>query len=60
MKISVVCGSRAKDTTLLLKECPAGYPDENSDEALYTIFDPYGKIFKVNGGSLEMIYCGCL
>ena len=52
--------ARLIDTTLLLKECPAGYPDENSDEALYTIFDPYGKIFKVNGDSLEMIYCGCL
>ncbi len=52
--------ARLIDTTMLLKECPAGYPDENSDEALYTIFDPYGKIFKVNGDSLEMIYCGCL
>ena len=52
--------ARLIDTTLLLKECPAGYPDENSDEALYTTFDPYGKIFKVNGDSLELIYCGCL
>ena len=49
------------DTTLLLKECPAGFPDENSDEALYTLFDPYGKIFKVhNCDSLELIYEGCL
>jgi hypothetical protein len=44
------------DTTLLLKECPAGFPDENSDEALYTQFDPYGKIYKVhNCDSLELI-----
>ena len=49
------------DTTLLLKECPAGFPDENSDEALYTLFDPYGKIFKVhNCDSLELIYEGGL
>ena len=26
------------DTTLLLKKCPAGFPDENSEEALYTLF----------------------
>ena len=49
------------DTTLLLKECPTGFPDENSDEALYTQFDPYGKIFKVhNCDSLELIYTGFL
>lgn len=49
------------DTTLLLKECPAGFPDENSDEALYTQFDPYGKIYKVhNCDSLVLIYEGFL
>ena len=49
------------DTTLLLKECPADFPDENSDEALYTLYDPYGKIFKVhNCDSLELIYVGFL
>ena len=49
------------DTTLLLKKCPAGFPDENSEEALYTLFDPYGRIFKVhNCDSLELIYEGCL
>ena len=48
-------------TTLLLKECPADFPDENSDEALYTLFDPYGRIFKIhNCDSLELIYEGCL
>jgi hypothetical protein len=49
------------DTALLSKECPTGFSDENSDEALYTLFDPYGKIFKVhNCDSLELIYEGCL
>lgn len=49
------------DTILLLKECPAGFPDENSDEALYTQVDPYGKIFKVHScDSLELIYYGFL
>lgn len=49
------------DSTLLRKDCPGDYPDENSEQALYTQFDPYGKIYKVhNCDSLELIYQGCL
>ncbi|MFP4664304.1 MAG: hypothetical protein ACLFM1_07735 [Bacteroidales bacterium] len=55
------CSKGLVDTNKLEKGKPKDFPDENSDIAIHTNYDPWGKKFKIHSkDSLELVYSGYL
>jgi hypothetical protein len=53
------CNKGLVDITKLKKGKPKDFPDENSDIARYTTYDPIGKKYKIHSkDSLELVYFG--
>ena len=56
-----ICNKGLIDITKLEKESPKNFPDENSDIAIHTIYDPWGMKYIIHSkDSLELIYSGGL
>lgn len=55
------CNKDLVDITKLKKEKPDGFPDENSDIAIHTIYESWGKKYKIHSNdSLELVYSGII
>ena len=55
------CNKGLVDINKLEKGKPKGFPDENSDVAIHTTYDPWGKKYKIHSkDSLELVFSGYL
>lgn len=53
------CNKGLVDITKLEKGSPKDFPDESSDLAIHTTYDPWGKKYKIHSrDSLELVYSG--